>query len=171
MERLLSLGAAPAIGVCNFDAPALAHLLRVVARAPVALLQSRADPLAWRHLNQDAKGNVVPDTRATTTATTTATTVRIHFHYPALTASAPDATHPRQKLKNKNHNNDGDRAETRSCRSAASSECASRASARSVASGSLPLRRLTSAATSKCLKKGRGNGQQEEEAGSRRCGG
>ena len=41
----------------------------------------------------------------------------IHFHYPALTASAPDAITP-DKIENKNHN-DGDRAETRSCRSAA----------------------------------------------------
>ena len=46
MERLLGLGAVRSIGVCNFDEQLLDHLVNTVARAPVALLQSRSDPLA-----------------------------------------------------------------------------------------------------------------------------
>ena len=52
MERLYDMGAARAIGVSNFDANILTHLLGDgdtqpgLAQAPVALLQNRADPLA-----------------------------------------------------------------------------------------------------------------------------
>lgn len=53
MERLLSLGAVRAIGVSNFDYGLLHHLVggdghehKGIARAPVLLIQNRADPLS-----------------------------------------------------------------------------------------------------------------------------
>lgn len=56
MERLLALGAVRAIGVSNFDYHLLHHLVggdghHGMARAPVSLLQNRADPLALEDPN------------------------------------------------------------------------------------------------------------------------
>jgi diketogulonate reductase-like aldo/keto reductase len=58
MERLLAIGAVRAIGVSNFDYNLLHHLVggdghahHGIARAPVSLLQNRADPLALEDPN------------------------------------------------------------------------------------------------------------------------